>query len=82
MVKTQAEYDAMSKLELFDVVPPMSDWLHENGHTYRAAFLTNTKQPRKEDYPVTVMYFDIADNEYFSKPIAEFLAKRVRVVTA
>lgn len=53
--------------------PPINSlWRHTNGNLYKVAVLTNMTSTRPEQYPPTVVYFNIDLDTWWSRPLADW----------
>lgn len=48
-----------------------SVWQHYNGNTYKVSVITNLGSTRPE-YPTTVVYFNVANGTWWSRPLSEW----------
>lgn len=45
---------------------------HDNGNLYQVMMITNQQTTRPEQYPVTVVYFNIRNGTTWSRPVSEW----------
>lgn len=45
---------------------------HNNGNRYQVIMLTNERTERPEQYPVTVVYFNVDNGTTWSRPLSEW----------
>lgn len=59
--------------EQTSIKPPAvgSIWQHKNGNRYMVAMITNVGSTRSE-YPVTVVYVNVVNGTWWSRPVAEW----------
>jgi hypothetical protein len=46
-------------------------WRHKNGNLYKVAAVTNTSAV-KEGYPITVVYFNVDNDTWWSRPATDW----------
>jgi len=46
-----------------------SIWKHRNGNLYQVICITNVETSRPEKYPTTVVYFNINNFQFYSRPL-------------
>ena len=53
-------------------VEPNSVWTHKYGNRYKVLFLTNEKSERLEDYPITVVYYNLQNKTLWSRKLDDW----------
>lgn len=49
-----------------------TDWLHRNGNAYRVMEFTNIGSVDQEKYPTTIVYFNLNNGRYYSRPLMDW----------
>lgn len=51
---------------------PGKVYKHNNGNRYKVVMLTNQQTTRPEQYPVTVVYFNVKNGTTWSRPVSDW----------
>lgn len=61
--------------------PPVNSvWQHTNGNQYQVAVITNATSI-KPNYPPTVVYFNVINDTWWSRPVSEWARSMTRIDT-
>lgn len=52
-----------------------SVWEHRNGNVYKVICLTNVEHERQDEYPTTVVYYNIDNYKFYSRPLSKWTEK-------